>query len=109
VSEPAEQKFSSFKIEAGDYLVPGNDKITLFRVCKGTEDNIAEDSETVVSTPCWEVFRWYGRLTQKEVNEKIANDVVEWDRWEFMENAPTKAEAMQATARLCPGFDDDND
>lgn len=103
----AEQKFSAFKIEAGDYLVPGNDGITLFRVCKGQEEHVAENGLDIDITPCWDVFRWYGRLTQAKVEDRIAEDVENWDRWEFMENARTKAEAEKETARLCPGFDDE--
>lgn len=103
----AEQKFTSFKIEAGNYLVPGNDEITLFRVCKGQEENIGEDGNTIDTTPCWDVFRWFGRLTQAKVEDRIVDDLEDWGRWEYMESAPKKAEAEQITARLCPGFDDD--
>lgn len=99
----AEPKFATVKIEAGDYLLPANDKIHLWRIKKGHIINITENGSEV-ETPAWELYRWTRWLRGDENDgDRISNSIFDWNCWEFEESTITKKECLVRSAELIPG------
>lgn len=97
---PPERKYALIKIEAGDYLLPGNDGRTLWRVRRGVEEHIAEDSLGIVTRDVWELWRCSFRLDDDSVADLIQPD--EDSQWEHIEAVGDRAQGIKRALELEP-------
>lgn len=96
-----ERMFQLLKIKTGDYLLPGNDMKTLWRLTKGESVNIAEDGLTELVTHCWELFKWRFELGHTQAVSTL--DIDDWDDWVYQEADDTRAAIIKRSVELCPG------
>lgn len=84
----AERAYQMIRISAGDYLLPSNDGLILWRLQKYEEDGTA----TVQSGPgaperalrgtFWSLYRWDGGFpTPEQVAASL--EAEDWERWQF--------------------------
>jgi len=96
----AERKWVLTKIGAGDYLLPSNDRQTLWRIARGDEQAGAEGLRIV---SVWQVWR-YAHATVgpgASTPEEIAEDVEDWSNWTLEASwCETRAEAIAEALRM---------
>jgi len=85
-----ERRFALTKIDAGDWLMPGNDERTLWRITKGKVGYGGENGE-IEYRPGWELFKWRYQIRPGTGAEGFSGD---WDEWEYECAADTRAEAI---------------
>jgi hypothetical protein len=97
VTKPIERKYALAKIEAGDWLLPGNDGKTLWRLVKsedgpsyGLDPDTFPDDFTV-----WLAYKWEGR-GRPETEDDLLLDGVQWS-CHIQESS--REEAIQAALR----------
>jgi hypothetical protein len=95
-----ERKFALIKIEAGDYLLPGNNATTLWRIRRGAERHIAENGLDEIERPAWELWRWMSRLTDTHALEQV--DPGDWSQWEYQETDTTRQKVIDRAMELEP-------
>jgi hypothetical protein len=71
-----ERKYRMIRLSAGDYLLPGNDGETIFRVAKYDEDGSIEG----VTGEYWAVYRW--PKPKNTLRERMPWGESPWDAWE---------------------------
>lgn len=82
-----ERKYTLTKVRAGDYLLPANDGISLWRIM------YAQDDELGVS---WQIYIWWDKI-----RPGVSADPDDWAQWEFWEDGhTTRAEAIQRALAL---------
>lgn len=92
-----ERKYALTKIEAGDYLLLGNDGKTLWRVVK-SEDGPSHGLDPKVFPKDfveWQAWKWTGREHPETVDDLVLGD----DRWDYWERGDSREEAIQAALR----------
>lgn len=94
-----ERKYAMTKVAAGDWLLPDNDGVTLWRLA------VYEDGPShglVVEWPdrdFWGVWKWKGRLGGTDTI-----DTTDWNAWDMRSSgAGTRAEAIEEALRLGEG------
>jgi len=100
-----ERRWSMRKIEAGDWLLLGNDDRTWFRLTRGSELEPVRSgagelaSETTREVVVWEVWRQAGSVLTDLLTRGV--DVLEWEHWEPVASwLPSRAEAIREALRL---------
>lgn len=88
------RKFMLTKIAAGDWLLPGNDGKTLWRI-RLYEDGPTHGMEIPVDRDFWGIWKWTGRPGEDYV------DPTSIDHWDFFEGLyDTRREAVNTALRL---------
>lgn len=82
-TKPVERKYALRKIQAGDWLLYGNDGKTVWRLCR-YEDFTA-----------WQVWRW-----PKTAQPSTVEDIDDRDRWDLWEQGlESRDDAIQSALR----------
>jgi hypothetical protein len=91
MSESIERKYALAKgLRAGDWLLPGNDGKTLWRL--SDEDNSHNGDG-------WSVWRWSHPVGEGDSLPDL-DAIEDWSRWDLEEvGHPTRGEAIQAALR----------
>ncbi len=96
-----QRKYALVKVKPGDYLLPGNDRTTLWRITRyedGKRHGLEEGPEIVTR---WELRKWHAPISDAELQR------VDVDAWELWENEAssllTRAEAIEEAMRLGAG------
>lgn len=88
-----ERKYSLIKIAKGDYLLPGNDGRTVWRLGTYTDGPSNGLTDWPRDRLVWGVWKWVGDST-------VYVDTGSWERWEMHEGClPTRAEAIESALR----------
>lgn len=96
-----ERRYSLVRVAAGDYLLPSNDRETLWRIYSYREDGSLEVERAgggfrKVTGQFWAAAR-YKRSLEPTV---LPDDALEWDNWETWEaGCATRAEAIEEALR----------
>jgi hypothetical protein len=93
----SERLFALTKVEPGDYLLPGNDERTLWRIAK-YED--VETFELGIESDCvfWGVWIYTRRGAAIAL---LPEDFLEWDYWRMeVSSCRTRAEAIAEVERM---------
>lgn len=92
-----ERKYQLIKIEAGDYLLPGNDGETLWRVVKSEDGpSYGLDPEQFPNDfTIWLTYRWEGRRPPGTEDDLMLGD----GRWVDCASSETRAAAIQYALR----------
>lgn len=97
-----QRKYRMIRLSAGDYLLPGNDGETIFRIAKYVEDGTLEtgDGETITGE-FWAAWRWprpRTALAREDYGYGHGYDPLEdWDAWHMIEDQfRTRQEAIDA-------------
>lgn len=92
----AERLYQFSRVRSGDYLLPGNDARTLWRIAHYDEEFIGPDSETVELKLCWGIWKWTHTLDSGH-----PVDTQDWNEWEFFEGfLKTRREAIDRAVEL---------
>jgi hypothetical protein len=88
----SDRKFAMTKIARGDYLLPSNDRKTLWRLTEYQEDGLSEVSADgknwhKLTGTFWQTAKYRGSLAD---NAQVPDDFLEWDRWETWETGLLK-------------------
>ena len=88
-----ERKYRMIRLSAGDYLLPGNDGETIFRIAKYVEDGISLEG---VEGDFWAAWRW--PKPKSALRDDYGYDPLEdWDAWYVIEDQfPTRQAAINA-------------
>lgn len=79
-----EPKYAMTRLAKGDWLLPDNNGVTLWRICRG------QPSEG------WELWKWVHRI-----GENMPAPSPEWADWEFVQGYhETRAEAVRESMRI---------
>lgn len=89
------RKYALTKIESGDYLLPSNDALTVWRIRK-----YIEGPSTGLDWPkdreVWGLWRWDMPAT----NSEVYIDIEDWARWQHWDgHFDTRAEAIDGALR----------
>ena len=86
-----ERKYALTKVAAGDYLLPSNDGLTIWRIAK-YEDGPSKGLDIPRDRTFWGVWLWSGVY-----ETAVYVDTEAWDRWEMCEaGLDSRAEAIQS-------------
>lgn len=77
--QTTERKYVLTRIGPGDYLLPSNDKLVLWRISKYTDGPASGIEDWPRDREVWGLRRWNTPI----VPGKTAIEVDNWDRWEF--------------------------
>lgn len=90
-----ERKYRMIRLSAGDYLLPGNDGETIFRIAKYVEDGISLEG---VKGEFWAAWRWpKPKATLLRDPVYGYNPTEDWDAWYQIEDQfKTRQEAIDA-------------
>jgi hypothetical protein len=96
--EEVGRKYSLQQIGAGDYLFLSNDKRTIWRISRYTEDGSALDGDgTPITGRFWGVWRWRYAVNTRDV------DTSDWNEFDMHEGMwRTRAEAVASALRSKP-------
>lgn len=97
-----QRKYALIKIKTGDYLLPGNDGRTLWRLAKGEQPIWSDDGVLLDgSSPVWELFRWR-ELIPTEVNYLVweGPPIDNWEAWEYTEAGDTRQEILDRALEM---------
>jgi hypothetical protein len=99
-----QRRYVLTKIEPGDYLLPGNDGRSLWRIKRGTELEPVRSGggclvhEWTRTVHVWEAWRYLGRIS---AGRDLPDDFLEWSEWELMASwCATRAKAIREAVRL---------
>ena len=95
-----ERKYRMIRMRSGDYLLPGNDGATLWRICRYWEDGSAErwDGKPLVGW-FWQAAK-HPRPFESVFASATEDDLLGWDEWECWEMLlPTRQAAIDAAMR----------
>lgn len=85
-----ERKYALSRIRAGDYVLPGNDGQTLWRVTRYQDGPSSGLEHMVRDKDFWGLWKW-----PAPISEGSFIDLQDWDRWEFYEGLfPDRASAI---------------
>ncbi len=104
IAEAPTRKYALTRLQAGDYLFPGNDGSTLWRVYTYEEDGSLYRGERQVKGKFWATAKFRG--TVDEAQRLLGDDpdvLLDWGEWEFWagplrSRAEAIAEAVRASA-----------
>lgn len=98
MTQTIERKYALAKIEAGDYLLPGNDGKTIWRLVKGEDGpSYGLDPEQFPDDfTIWGVYRWEGR-GHPETEDDLMLDGEQWSCITTSEQ--NRRDAIQAALR----------
>jgi len=83
------RKYAMFTIGTGDYLLPGNDADTLWRLRKYKDITLDAQPER------WEAFKWIHSLQESAETDRVP-DPWDWDEWDpWGSGYRTRNEAIQ--------------
>lgn len=92
----AERKYVLTKLGAGDYLLPSNDRKTIWRIHRYTEGPTSGIMDWPRDVEVWGVSQWTGHRPPQTVD-----DIDDWTYWEMVaECEPTRASAIKEAMRL---------
>lgn len=96
-----ERKYALVKIKSGDWLLPGNDGKTLWRLATYVDGpvnglDIPRDREF------WSVSKWDESYDwERIVNDPMRGDPLDWDYWEgYAGLIETRADAIQRALEM---------
>jgi len=100
-----ERRYALTKIAAGDYLLPGNDARSLWRITRGEETVPVESGadrwrhEYTRRVIVWEAWRYTaGRITNPP---DLPDDFLDWSHWSCEASwCDTRAEAIREALRM---------
>lgn len=80
----SERKYAMTRLRKGDYLLPSNDRATLWRIATYTEDGSASDSDgTVIRGTFWMVYKYRRPIPQTDAERRrFDEDIASWDGFE---------------------------
>jgi hypothetical protein len=92
-----ERKYALRRIKAGDYLLIGNDDVTLWRISKYVDGPSTGLEDWPRDREVWGLRKWETPIV---LGEKTGIEVENWDRWEFWEGPfDRRQEAIDAACR----------
>ena len=103
-----ERRWAMIRVRAGDYLLPSNDKTTLWRLATYEEHGDAEWQDGdgrwhKIRGTFWAVYRYeHGRRSFPDLDapEWTGDDFLDWDRWVCHETSlATRAAAIDSVLR----------
>lgn len=87
-----ERKYALTKIKPGDYLLPSNDALAVYRIARYTEGPSSGIEDRTRDREVWGYWRWTG------VGRYV--DTGSWDRWDMIDGMyDTRAEAIDQALR----------
>ena len=99
------RKFALTKIAEGDYLLPSNDGMTIWRLRKYFEDGSAEvelwsGKRKRLTGQYWSVHRYVGPRRFGQGRFPVADDVADWSNWQTFDSVlRTRQDAIRAALR----------
>jgi hypothetical protein len=93
---PAQRKYALIKVSRGDYLLPSNDGLTLWRIAQYTEGPSTGLYDWPTDRQVWGAWKWEGRMPPGEFEDPVAWD--QWSLWSGM--CESRAEAIREALRL---------
>lgn len=88
-----ERKYVLTKVAAGDYLLPSNDRLRIYRLAV-YEDGPSHGLDTDKDRTYWGVWRW-----SRPMDGYL--DVTDWNLWEMVESLlPSRKAAIEAALRF---------
>ena len=102
MSAATARKYAMTRIAAGDYLLPSNDKQTLWRIYSYEEDGSAEWRDSAgrwhkITGRFWATAKYNRPLPE---SGEVPYDFLDWENWTTWEtNLKTQKLAIEATLR----------
>lgn len=95
-----QRKFALTRLAAGDYLLPSNDKTTIWRI-RRYEDGPSHGLEDWPrDRQVWGVWKWRGVCWGGTVNERLFDDLDNPDQWDLVASTiDTRGEAIDEAMR----------
>lgn len=92
----AERKYALRRLKAGDYLLIGNDDVTLWRISKYVDGPSSGLEDWPRDREVWGLRKWETPIVLGETAIEVDN----WDRWEFWEGSfATRQKAIDAACK----------
>ncbi len=90
------RKYALRRLEAGDYLLIGNDDVTLWRISRYEDGPSHGLKDWPRDRMVWGLRKWETPVVLGETAIELEN----WDRWEFWEGTfDTRQEAIDTACR----------
>jgi hypothetical protein len=94
----SERKYVMTRVGRGDYLLPGNDGTTLWRL-RTYEDGPSHGLDWPRDLTFWGIWKWDRSLVADSDLDTV--DPGDWDRWEHVEGQyESRREAIDAALKL---------
>ena len=82
-----DRKYRMIRVGAGDYLLPSNDKVTLWRIYSYEEDGSAEYQDSrgkwrTVTGTFWATAKFARPFTPDTLADDLPDDPTDWEHWE---------------------------
>jgi hypothetical protein len=85
VTATVQRRYRMVKVAAGDWLLPGNDGRTLWRVYRYREEGDAYwtyDLDTPILGDFWAIARYERPIGDLDADEVFMEDFLDWGKWE---------------------------